>query len=205
MDLYTVDSFKPDETRPAPDSAPKPPSSAPLVPKSVVTLADMTGGTAGPAPAPRLDPAFFADRDAVLAMVARWTRDELYALGNVLMGEGDRRIEGQLLDVLRALCAQMRNETEPSVVRVEFVTDANYDDGVFWEDETIYLHRADGSVGLFDFEEDDGEDPEFTALDEGFRDLLADYSRTDHPQHGAHLIVDLTTGVFEVSGPHCLV
>ncbi|WP_219852905.1 hypothetical protein, partial [Streptomyces solincola] len=165
-----------------------------------------------PAAAPRLDPsastvtqvrldaAFFADAERVRALVAHWSRDELYTLGNALVGEGDRRIKGELLEVLRALFVE--GEESPAA-RVEFVTDPNYDEGVFWSEDTVYLHDADGTVTPFsDFSEEgeEGADPEYAALDERFRDLLADYSRADWPSHGDHLVVDLTTGEFERSG-----
>lgn len=160
-----------------------------------------------PAVAPRLDPsatavtqirldaAFFTDPERVRAMVAHWSRDDLYTLGNTLMGEGDQRIDAELLEVLRALFASEREE--PPASKVEFVTNPNYDEGVFWGEETVYLHDADGTVTPFsDFTD--------ASLDERFRDLLADYSRSDWPSHGDHLVVDLSTGEFERSGKWAL-
>ncbi|MFF4205523.1 hypothetical protein ACFYZ8_33295 [Streptomyces sp. NPDC001668] len=154
-------------------------------------------------PAPRLDAAFFADRQRVAAMVAHWSRDDLYRLGNTLVGEGDRRIEGELLEVLRTMCA--REPGQPPVTRVEFVTDANYDDQVYWDDEAVYLHDQSGGEPVpFDFEALE-EGSEQAALDERFRDLLADYARSYPPGDGDHLVVNLATGAFEHSGKWSLV
>ncbi|MGW0757107.1 hypothetical protein ACWD1Y_11565 [Streptomyces sp. NPDC002814] len=211
MNLYPGDSIDVGVTRtpvPAPAGAPEPAvRRSRLAPGDVVTLADTIAANAlTPPPPPRLDAAFFADKERVLAMVGHWSRDELYTLGNVLMGEGDRRIEGELLEVLRALFASEKEESPAA--KVEFVTDANYTDGVYWSDSTVYLHDADGSVSPFsDFAEEgeDGADPDYAALDERFRGLLADYSRSDHPNDGDHLVVNLGTGEFDRSGKWSLV
>lgn len=206
MNLYPGDTIDVGVTRaPAPEPAaalrldPSAITATKIEPGSVVTLADVA--TISTPPLPRLDAAFFADAERVRALVAHWSRDELYTLGNALVGEGDRRIEGELLEVLRALFASEREETPAA--KVEFVTDPNYDEGVFWSEDTVYLHDADGTVSPFsDFAEEDeeGVDPEYAALDERFRELLADYARADWPSHGDHLVVDLTTGQFERSG-----
>lgn len=184
------------------------PAPFPAAPGSVVTHAGVTGAGIAPAPelVPRLDPALFANLDTVRAMVAHWSRDELYTLGNALMSQGDRRIAGQLVDVMRALLAPQLGDSQAPLVAVEFVTNPNYDDGVYWDDTAVWLHYADGTESPCEFHGDDGgaEDPEYVALDEGFRELLADYSRTDRPEHGAHLIVTLATGEFEVSGRYSL-
>ncbi|MET9528186.1 hypothetical protein [Streptomyces coeruleorubidus] len=217
MNLYPGDSIDVGVTRapaPEPAAAPTPRldpaaiTSTKIDPGTVITLADTvisSNSTTGKT-TPRLDAAFFADKERVLAMVAHWSRDELYTLGNVLMGEGDRRINGELLEVLRAMFASEREESPAR--KVEFVTDPNYNDGVFWSEDTVYLHDADGSVSPFsDFAEEgeEGVDPAYAALDERFRDLLADYSRSDHPNDGDHLVVDLVTGEFDRSGKWSLV
>ncbi|MFD9248313.1 hypothetical protein [Streptomyces bottropensis] len=171
-----------------------------IEPGTVVTLADVAA--VSPPPVPRLDATFFADKERVLAMTAHWSRDELYALGNALMGEGDRRIEPELLAVLRDMCPPNPDD-EDSPTHVEFVTNANYDDGMYWDDESVYVH-INGEAAPIDFENPD-DDAELAAQDERFRDLLADYSRSDPPADGAHLIVDLATGEFERSGKWSLV
>ncbi|MEU5900398.1 hypothetical protein [Streptomyces venezuelae] len=124
-------------------------------------------------------------------------REALYDLAGWCETEADSRIMGELLDALRVLTA-----TEP-VARIEFVTDPNYDDGVYWDDEVFYLHRADGTVEPFVFPEDS--DAGYEEADERFRELLADYSRQDPPIHGAHLIVDLVSGEFSESGRYSLI
>ncbi|MBV1940823.1 hypothetical protein KUF83_30275 [Streptomyces sp. BV286] len=173
-------------------------SASQLVPNSVLTYADFKAVAS-------MDPEFFAAPERVLPMVRHWTRDDLYTLGNALMAEGDRRIPGELVAVLRALVAADPDIPEPETpTHVEFVTNPNYDDGVFWDDETVYVHIAgcDDPVLIGFTAEDDGspEAAEGLALEERFRALLADYSRTDPPAHGAHLVVDLSTGEFEHSG-----
>lgn len=140
-----------------------------------------------------------ADKDRLRPLLQAMTREALYDLAGWCETEADSRIEGELLNVLRALVAP-----EP-VARIEFVTNPNYDDGVYWDDETIYLHRADGTVEPFGFPEDgDAGYEEFTEADKRFRDLLADFSRQDPPVHGAHLIVDLVSGTFTESSHYSL-
>ncbi|RSS86999.1 hypothetical protein EF903_17970 [Streptomyces sp. WAC05292] len=162
-----------------------------------------------PPPPPRLEAADFAEKDTVLAMVAHWSTDELYTLGNLLMGEGDRRGVLELLGILRWLCEPNPAPADPAadtadlpeespVVKVEFVTQ-EYEDGVFWSSDTIFLHRANGTVEDYEWPEDHLQDPEWEAKATRYEDLLADYSRSDHPEHGAHLIVTLATGEFTVT------
>jgi hypothetical protein len=64
----------------------------------------------------------------------------------------------------------------------------------------LYLHRADGTVELFAFP-DETDNPEA----EAFGDLVADYFRIDPFEHGAHLVVTLATGDFDVTGEWSLV
>lgn len=189
MNLYPATSIEVGTTRAIAPAGPEP-AVAPRLDPSASAVTQV-----------RLDAAFFAEPEAVRAMVAHWSRDELYTLGNALMGEADRRIDAELLEVLRGLFASEREESRAS--RVEFVTDPNYEEGVFWCEKTVYLHDADGTVTPFsDFTEEDeeGADPASAALDERFRNLLADYSRSDWPSHGDHLVVDLSSGKFERTG-----
>jgi hypothetical protein len=147
----------------------------------------------------RLDAEFFADPDRALALVTHWTQDQLYALANVLMGEGDRRGKAELLELLRSLCEPGgENAPEPCAVKVEFVTHT-YENGVFWHDEEIFIHRADGVVEPYEWPEDYHQDKAWQAKDERYRALLEDYSRSDPPADGDHLIVDLATGEFDHS------
>ncbi|MGW0562868.1 hypothetical protein ACWDZ4_20170 [Streptomyces sp. NPDC003016] len=191
-------SRAPAPAAPEPATAPRLDPSAITVtkiePGSMVTLAN--GATISAPPLPRLDAAFFADKERVLAMVAHWSRDELYTLGKVLMGEGDHRIEGELLDVLRDWC---QDSTHP-VTHVEFVTDLNYPEQVYWSDRTVYVHikERDKPVRVdFRYFEDESEQ---AAWDKRFRGLLTNYARAVPPSQGDHLVVDLTTGEFERSG-----
>lgn len=187
---------------PTPAAAPEPAvcSRAPHVPGDVVML---TAPPLAQPPVPRLDAAFFADPERVRAMVAHWSRNELYMVGNVLIGEGDRLIEDELLAVLRTMCA--REPGEPSVTHVEFVTNPNYDDQVYWDDESVYL-RIKGRDEPVPIEFADVQDgSQEAALDARFCALLADYARSDPPNHGDHLVVNLATGAFERSGKWSLV
>ncbi|MGW7196172.1 hypothetical protein [Streptomyces chryseus] len=170
-----------------------------MPPTSVVTLAP------APVPEPRLDAALFTDPEAVRLMVAHWTREQLYGLGRTLMEAGDRRADGQLVDVLRALFAPQLSDTDAPLVAVEFITDTNTGNlGPVWDDATVWLRYADGTECRFEFTADDeGEDdPEYVALDEGFRDLLALRSEADRPQSGERLIVTLPVGDFNVLGTY---
>ncbi|MFK0154179.1 hypothetical protein ACIQVK_19160 [Streptomyces sp. NPDC090493] len=183
---------------PAPASEPAISPRPPLAVGDVVTLADVIGANSVMiTTASRLDPAFFADRENVLAMVADWSRDQLYALGNVLVGEGDRRIEGELLEVLRAMCAG--EPGNPLATHVEFVTNPNSGDGVYLDDETVYVHIEGHDEPIpVDFENSDDEE-EQVATHGRSRDLLAGYSRHDPPGDGDHLVVNLATGDFDRS------
>ncbi|MEY9840629.1 hypothetical protein [Streptacidiphilus sp. EB103A] len=82
-----------------------------------------------------------------------------------------------------ALFRDGATDTESPALAVEFVTDPNYDDAVYWAD-TVYFHHADGTVT----------DVEFNGTKIG--DLLTDYSALDFPVHGSHLFIDLVTGTF---------
>ncbi|MFJ4342629.1 hypothetical protein [Streptomyces sp. NPDC088915] len=140
------------------------------------------------------------DKDRLLPLLRGMDREALYALAGWCAGEADSRVKDELLGVLRALT------THDTVVRIEFVTTPNYEDGVYWSDETIYLHHEDGTVDPFDFPEEGEAGYEvFAEADERFRDLLAEYSRLDRPVHGAHLIVDLASGDFTESSPYALI
>ncbi|MFZ3492201.1 hypothetical protein ACODT5_02990 [Streptomyces sp. 5.8] len=161
---------------------------------TINTPADTT-----PAAPPRLNAELFADEPAILAMVEHWTMDQLFAIGNMLLSEGDRRGAQELLEILRDLCAQPPENPDSPVVKIEFVTDSPYEDGVFWDGDMIYLHRADGSVEEFYWPEDP-QDPEWDAMATRYADLLADYARADHPQEGDHLVVDLVSGEFRQTG-----
>lgn len=181
-------------TRNAPAAAP------PLQPGDAVTLSSMDLAPRTTAAAGLLDAEFFADPDRALAMVAHWTPDQLYALANVLMGEGDRRGKAELLELLRWLCEPGGPDApEQRPVKIEFVTQT-YEDGVFWHDEEIFIHRADGTVQPYEWPEGAHEGDEWRPKVERYQALLADYSRSDHPADGDHLVVDLATGEFEHTG-----
>ncbi|MFD7764137.1 hypothetical protein [Streptomyces microflavus] len=147
------------------------------------------------------DSAFLADPDRFLPMVADWTREELYAVANVLFGEGARRNDAELLALLRSWNPTWEG-SEPDAVKAEFVTDSN-GGSVRWSQTSYYVHHADGSAHEFKFPEE-GEDNKFAAQDKRFTELLATRSGDDLPVHGAHLFVDLKTGVFTVEGPHAI-
>ncbi|WP_433860221.1 hypothetical protein [Streptomyces kronopolitis] len=149
----------------------------------------------------RLDPVFLADEEHVLPLVKDWTREELYAVAALFSREGGRRDDAELLALLREWNPTWEG-SEPDAVKAEFVTDSN-GGSVRWAEESYYIHRADGSVDEFEFPEE-GEDDEFAEQDERFTDLLATRSGVDRPVHGAHLFVDLRTGVFTVEGPNAL-
>ncbi|MFB6505548.1 hypothetical protein ACFC07_22345 [Streptomyces sp. NPDC056099] len=147
----------------------------------------------------RLDPVFLADEERILPLVADWTREELYGAAALFFREAGRRDDAELLALLREWNPTWEG-SEPDAVKVEFVTDSN-GGGVRWSEDSYYVHRADGSVSEFEFpEEDDG----FAEQDERFAELLATRSDADLPVHGAHLFVDLKTGVFTVEGPDAL-
>lgn len=190
-------------TRSAPAAVPAP--TPPLQPGDAVTLSGMDLAPSTTATAGRLDAEFFADPGRALAMVAHWTQDQLYVLANALMDEGDRRGKAELLELLRWLCKPGGpDDPEPRAVKVEFVTDA-YEDGVYWHDDEIFIHRADGTVEPYEWPEDDHQDDDWRAKADRYRALLADYSRSDHPAGGDHLVVDLSTGEFEHTGKWSLV
>jgi hypothetical protein len=149
----------------------------------------------------RLDPAFLANKEAVLPLVADWTREELDAVAALFSREAGHRGDAELLALLREWNPTWEG-SEPDAVKAEFVTDSN-GDSVRWSEESYYIHRADGSVDEFEFPEE-GEDDRFAEQDERFTELLGIRSGVDLPVHGAHLFVDLKTGVFTVEGPHAL-
>lgn len=141
-----------------------------------------------------LDPAWFADAALLRTRVATWSSAELYDLAALLSEAADERVEGELLGVLREIFGRL---DAPPVITVEFVTNPNYDDGVYWSDEPVYLHFAGGAV--LAWEPPEADDEAFDTLDERFRDLLADYSRLNRPVHNEHLLVDLASGAFDRS------
>lgn len=201
MNLYPGDSIEVGATRtsaaaalpiaPVTITVPK------LAPNTVVTSTACS--VERPAPM-RLDPADFTDAQAVRAAVAGWCREDLFALGSVFMAEGDRLTERDLVALLRWLCEPGGpDDPESPVERVEFVTQA-YDDGVTWDDETIHFHRADGTVEEYEWPEDYHLDADWQEKQERYVELLHDYSRATPPADGAHLIVDLRTGEFDISG-----
>ncbi|MER7761541.1 hypothetical protein [Streptomyces sp. NPDC097619] len=153
-----------------------------------------------PLPAPRLDAAAFTDRESLLPQVGHWSRDDLYAVANTFLAAGDRLLTAELLDLLRWLCGPAIEAAaaaeEPAVVGVEFVTRTT-DEGVFWAADDLGLHRADGTVK--DYEWPNDENAEWQAKADRYEGLLADYSRSDPPTEGAHLIVTLATGEFTVT------
>ncbi|MGC4950976.1 hypothetical protein ACLQ2N_32895 [Streptomyces sp. DT224] len=212
MNLYPGDAIEVGVTRAPTPAAPPPAVVAPLAAGAVVAPLIGEGavgalGHCAPITSVVLNPDGFADLETVRAMVAHWTRDQLYRLGNVLTATADQRIPGQLVDVMRALYHEQPGTVQSPIVRVEFVTNANYDDGVYWDEDTVCHHRADGTVTEAWESPSCAETPEAAeeALWDGFVELLADYSRTAHPQHGDHLIVDLVTGEFDHSGKWSLV
>ncbi|MFB8025940.1 MULTISPECIES: hypothetical protein [unclassified Streptomyces] len=149
----------------------------------------------------RLDPVFLADEERVVPLVTDWTREELYTVAALFSREAGRRDDAELLALLREWNPTWEGP-EPDAIKAEFVTDSN-GGGVRWCEERYYVHRADGSVSEFAFPEE-GEDDEFAQQDERFTELLTTRSGVDLPIHGAHLFVDLRTGVFTVEGPHAL-
>ncbi|KIF05164.1 hypothetical protein PL81_14625 [Streptomyces sp. RSD-27] len=184
----------------------------------VTRLPHVAGPAAGPDTAPGLDAAVLADPDTLRALVGHWSMDELYTVGNLLMGEGERLGAAELVEILRWLFLPAPDATGPdlsdvpkepqdaAVVKVEFVTGSPYEDGVFWADEEIYLHHDNGHVSESEVGPPEGvsdDDPFYAEWEEKIRryeDLLADYARANPPNAGDHLIVDLTTGEFDQSG-----
>ena len=60
--------------------------------------------------------------------------------------------------------------------------------------------NRNGTVEPYEWPEDAHQDDGWRAKDERYRALLDDYSRSDHPADGDHLVVDLATGEFEHTG-----
>ncbi|MFF9192594.1 hypothetical protein [Streptomyces rochei] len=164
-----------------------------------IALPDVVTCSGPKVTAGRLDADSFADPEHVLPMVAHWTQDQLYAVANLLLDEGDQRGKAELLELLRWLCEPSSPDNPQRAVKVEFVTQT-YENGVFWHDEEIFLHRADGVVEPYEWPEDHHQDDEWKAKDERYQALLADYSRAVPPADGDHLIIDLITGEFDHSG-----
>jgi len=138
-------------------------------------------------------------KEQMSTLLPQLTRDELYELGNWLRDTADERIEQELLQVLRAMCSRCPSPAGDQATSIEFVTNPNYPEGVYWDEETFWLHGADGQD--WQYEEPEQRDDSTTALDIQFRDLLADYSRIDRPEHNSNLTVNLPTGTFEVTPP----
>ncbi|MFF0754475.1 hypothetical protein [Streptomyces sp. NPDC004267] len=189
MNLYPGHSIDVGVTR---TPAPAPAALQPAVVQGLVFGPSATGPTV------RLDADFFANRERTLALVAHWTRDELYAVGNLFVEEGDRRVEADLLRLLRDEYAGPTGS--PRVTHIEFETTSE-PDGVYWSHRTAYAHLAGRpapvEVDLADPDDCEGAEAVRARL---FQKLLATYSSINRPQHGDNLTVDLTTGTFEHSG-----
>ncbi|MQS17268.1 hypothetical protein F7Q99_35095 [Streptomyces kaniharaensis] len=138
-------------------------------------------------------------KEQMSSLLPQLARDELYELGNWLRDAADDRLEQELLQVLRAMCARCPDQAGGTAASVEFVTNANYSDGVYWDEETLWLHGTDGRE--WQYEAPEQQDDSADALDARFRDLLAAYSRLDRPKHNSNLTVNLSTGTFEVTPP----
>lgn len=124
------------------------------------------------------------------------TRDELYELSHWLRDAADARVEQELLQVLRAMCAGQAGGTAASV---EFITSTDDPEGVCWDEETFWLQGTDGHE--WQYEHPEQLDDPATEPDARFRNLLALYSRLDRPKHNSNLTVNLSTGTFEVTPP----
>ncbi|WP_404949072.1 hypothetical protein HFP70_35405 [Streptomyces sp. ARC14] len=153
--------------------------------------------TAGGRTAFRLDPEFLTDPTRVLPLVATWPLDALDAVSAMFRNELERREKVELGDVLRAIASRVPG---PPVLWVKLTTNPNYEEGVYWADTALWLHREDGTETEYEIP-DAGPTEDFEALVERFRDLLADYSRADHPLDGAHLVFELESGTFTVTDP----
>ncbi|MGA5411635.1 hypothetical protein ACPCSC_30810 [Streptomyces lavendulocolor] len=184
MNLYPGDTIEVGVTR-APSSAPA------VVPPPPASE--------GPGLAAVVEMLRAASKADLMPLFTSWPRDELYALGHVVWGEADGRVEGELLEELRWLCEPGSPDDPERVVKAEFVT-TTYENGVFWKDSEIFLHHVDGSVVPYEWPEDDHRDPEWAERRERYQDLLADYSQILGVDDGAHLIVNLATGEFDRSG-----
>ncbi|MFD3664616.1 hypothetical protein ACFWVF_29150 [Streptomyces sp. NPDC058659] len=127
------------------------------------------------------------------------TRDELYELGSWLRDAADSRVEQELLQVLRAMCARCPGQAGGTAANVEFVTSSDDPEGVCWDEETLWLQAVDGQEWQYDAPEQP--DDSATELDARFRNLLTLYARLDRPKHNSNLTVNLSTGTFEVTPP----
>ncbi|MFI6112749.1 hypothetical protein [Kitasatospora sp. NPDC051164] len=127
------------------------------------------------------------------------TRDELYELGTWLRDAAEHRLEQELLQVLRAMCARCPGQAGGAAVSVEFVTSSDGPEGVCWDEETLWLQGADGQEWQYEAPEQPDDTP--PELDARFRNLLALYSRLNRPKHNSNLTVNLSTGTFEATPP----
>lgn len=146
-----------------------------------------------------MDPHVITDKNAVVAMFGHWPRHAQSQLSSALAGLAAQTAQNELLHTLRTLCAPGPHESKSPVAKVEFVTDSDYSDQVYWSPE-VYLHHADGSVEQFEWPDETSD-----AEADTFEDLVAEFSRLDPPEEDAHLIVTLASGEFNVSGKWSIV
>ncbi|MER6117963.1 hypothetical protein [Streptomyces sp. NPDC001743] len=130
-------------------------------------------------------------------LLPQLSRDELYELGSWLRDAAHERVEQELLQVLRAMCARCPDQAGTRATSIEFVTYSDAPDGMYWDEEVWLL--ADGQAWRYEGPEQ--RDDAATALEGRFRDLLGVYSRFDRPKLNANLTVDLFSGAFEVTPP----
>jgi hypothetical protein len=136
-------------------------------------------------------PASLTDERAMAPLLAALTVDQLYDLIGwcehvarpALEAELKEKLPRLLREAASTLYADAVADTESLAVRVECVTNPNYDDGVYWDD-TVYVHHLDGTVTPVAFD------------DTEIGNALADYSRLEQPVHGSNLFIDLVTGAF---------
>ncbi|MBV9025909.1 MAG: hypothetical protein JO362_19455 [Streptomycetaceae bacterium] len=140
------------------------------------------------APSPPLS-VLLTDEEATAPLLNALTVDQLYDLIGWCEQRAGVTLEAQLKEKLPRLLHEAgatlyvkgEADTESPALRVELVTDPNYEDGVYWDD-TVYFHHGDTTVTDVDFEGTE------------IGDALADYSRLDRPVHGSNLFIDLATG-----------
>jgi hypothetical protein len=165
--------------RPRPPAPARPTSAAPEW-RSPLTLAMLT-------------------KEQLEPLLPQLSRDELYELGGWLRDAAHERVKKELLQVLRAMCARCPDQAGSRATRVEFVTYSDAPDGMYWNEEAVWLLGADGHA--WQYEGPEQHDDSATALEGRFRDLLGVYSRSDRPKLNANLTVDLSSGAFEVTPP----
>ncbi|MEU6632894.1 hypothetical protein ABZ905_32110 [Streptomyces parvus] len=146
----------------------------------------------------QLDPEFLTDPERVLPLIGTWTLDALDAVSVLFREELERREKAELVEVLRAIAVRIPGLP---VVAVKLATNPNYEEGVYWADTTLWLHHQDGAETEYLLPDEVGPTEDFEALVERFRDLLADYSRADHPLDGASLVFEVESGTFTVTPP----